>query len=776
MKNMIGKVKLRLPACIIALAAFLHCGNAMAGDNEWTLNADGTEWLYTYTTGRYPTTFSNAGYTYNGFAQGKITFAFRNLRVTDRIANAQWADFGMRIGKAGDQSEHSTIPMLQSSGTVQVYLYYSNGTLAYDVSRNANFPHFHYYNSNITDDGIVELNDEPVLPYGFWWNLDLQRSIKIFFQRPNGEILETIRIRHPLDKQAKCFSTTEGNVRNYRTNLWNRYDAGNIQQNKSVSYMVDRGDGTYLFNPVWDQFVRTSNDVVVAENVYKKDALDWTGKVGSESVVAAVLNTQTGKYELSLGTSFPLNLFKDKDDKRLHSLMQAVVRAPKGKVVRMGYKYYNINDKKVYPVDFEFARVTGVGIDDATTGNTAYGTVYPTGRVDYLKRIANGGWVKLEIPVKLNQDAEDMKEVDTRGWMVLTSDAPFDVSDVYMLWRPDQPGFYQTSANRFELSNTDKDVNLSWVDLSGENKFSLFDRGANLNRVVKVNPATTLGMHGHEHPCNVVAAGRTPLLYMTDKGVRQMDGNGVYVHTGAWAGDDVEQYMKSGYTFGVDEGFKADKVWFDRNFARKYDSVRKKEFGMATVCLPFAMTADDLARFNVDKAYAFVSAEGNSATFTPVTATEADRPYLIEPQVAITTAHETPLEFTDKEIPASNIAAGDFIGTYAYRDLPAHETEGGKSYTNYIFGFNTQQFNYVSPAGASFKPFRAYLRSSGEDAPRSITINITDGDVTGINEVAESPAAAPLFTIDGVMVSTDGNTAGLRPGVYIRGNKKFVVK
>ena len=144
MKNMIGKVKLRLPACIIALAAFLHCGNAMAGDNEWTLIADGTEWLYTYTTGRYPTTFSNAGYTYNGFAQGKITFAFRNLRVTDRIANAQWADFGMRIGKAGDQSEHSTIPMLQSSGTVQVYLYYSNGTLAYDVSRNANFPHFHY--------------------------------------------------------------------------------------------------------------------------------------------------------------------------------------------------------------------------------------------------------------------------------------------------------------------------------------------------------------------------------------------------------------------------------------------------------------------------------------------------------------------------------------------------------------------------------------------------------------------------------------------------------
>lgn len=77
--------------------------------------------------------------------------------------------------------------------------------------------------------------------------------------------------------------------------------------------------------------------------------------------------------------------------------------------------------------------------------------------------------------------------------------------------------------------------------------------------------------------------------------------------------------------------------------------------------------------------------------FKEVAATKADKPYLIEPQAAITTAHETPLEFSNKQIPASKIADGDFIGTYKYRNLPA--TENG--YGNYIFGFNTQKFNYV---------------------------------------------------------------------------------
>lgn len=769
-----------LHTLLIMSIALLCAVTAKAGDNKWTLNANQTEWLYTYTTKLHPTTFSMGGTNYNGYAQGRITFSFRNTRVTNRIANAEWADFGMRIGTAGDNDPVSNIPWYQSSGTVQVSLYYANGNKAGDVSSQSDyFPHFHYYNAYVDDEneGLVVVQEEAVTPGGFWWNLDLQRSIKIFFQRPNGEILETLRIRHPLDEQAKCYSTTEGNVRNYRTNLWNRFDADNLQQNKSVTYMLDRGDGTYLLNPVWDEFTHPMVDnMLTARNEYVENALDWRGNVDSKSVVKSPFNEESQKYQLTLGTTIPLNQFKDKDNEKLYALTQAIVRAEKGSIIEMNYKYFDRTKYQEVPVTWKWGRVAGVGIDNRTEGNTAYGTVNPNGRVDFLKRNGNGGWVKLEAPIQLNQASADMTDIEARVWIVLTSDKPFEVSDVFLLWRPDQPGFYQTSANRLQFTKADKNIDESWLDLSAENKFSLFDRGANLNRVVKVNPATTLGHAGHEHPCNVVINGRTPLLYLTDKGVRQIDSNDehCFVHTGAWLNDNKKQYMESGYTFGVNEAFTADKVWFDRNFERRQDA-HGNYHSMSTICLPFAMDATELSKFNVSKAYEFVNATGNKATFKEVTATEADKPYLIEPQAAITTAHETPLEFSNKQIPASNIATGDFIGTYQYRNLPAKDGE----YTNYIFGFNTQKFNYVKSTGASFKPFRAYLRSmqSAGSLAKSIEFKLWDGSVTGIEQIDtkdNTPSHAPIYTIDGRMVSPTGNLQLLPQGIYIQNGKKII--
>lgn len=58
---------------LIMCIALLPSVTVKAGDNKWTLNANQTEWLYTYTTKLHPTTFSSNGYTYNGYAQGKIT-------------------------------------------------------------------------------------------------------------------------------------------------------------------------------------------------------------------------------------------------------------------------------------------------------------------------------------------------------------------------------------------------------------------------------------------------------------------------------------------------------------------------------------------------------------------------------------------------------------------------------------------------------------------------------------------------------------------------------
>lgn len=759
-----------LHTLLITCLALLSCVTAQAGLNKWTVNPNnGKELLYTYRTNDY---------TYGKYTlHGEITFSFVNERV-NREANDNWKDFHMRMGTVIDNGV-----TYRTSGYVKVIGTDANGN-PYNLS---SYCHFHYYNSNINEDknDLVEFDDFAVQG-GAWWDMDVQSSIKLFFQDYTGKVLETVRIPRPIDSTVKCYSTTEGSqltdqkllVRHYRTNLLNRYNDYNQHMNKGVMYVKNNGDGTYLFDPVWEEFKTTdAYGNQYARNTYKQKALGWTGQVGNDKVVVARKGTD-GKYRLTINALLPIATIEEQKDGLAYTLLQAIVRAPKGAKVRMSVKAWDYVDKKYDLAETAGAVVAGVGIDDTPdlTKNTAYGTVNKHGRVDYLKREANGGWLKLEFPVRLNQvENVQGQEMETKGYMILTSDQEFEVSDIFMLWRPNQPGYYQTSANYNPNKMVDYDMNTSYIDLTAEKKFSLFDRGDNLNRVVKVNANTTFALKGHEHPCNVLVEGKNmPLLYLTDRGVLTNDNGSFKANTGVWIDKNKEKYMKSGYTFGVNEAFTADKVWFDRKFAYKKDA-NGKSHSMSTICLPFAMDATDLSKFKVSKAYEFKTANGNTATFQEVTSTEADKPYLIEPSEAISTANDKPLEFSNKQIPASKIADGDFIGTYKYRNLPA--TENG--YGNYIFGFNTQKFNYVKSTGASFKPFRAYLRSkqSTGSMAKSIEFKIWDGSVTGIEQIDakdNTPSHAPIYTIDGRMVSPTGNLQLLPQGIYIQNGKKII--
>ncbi len=755
---------------LITCIALLASVTAKAGNREWTVNPNNSkELLYTYRT---------KNYTYGNYTvYGEITFSFVNERV-NREANDNWKDFHMRIGTVEENGK-----TYQTSGYVKVVGTDANGN-RYNLS---NYCHFHYYNSNINEDknDLVEFNDF-VVQGGGWWDMDVQSSIKLFFQDYTGKVLETVRIPRPIDNTVKCYSTTEGSlltdqkllVRHYRTNLLNRYNSFNQHMNKGVMYVKNNGDGTYLFDPVWEEFKATdANKNQYARNTYKQNALGWTGQVGSDKVVVAPKGAD-GKYRLTINALIPIATVEEQKDGLAYSLFQAIVRAPKGAKVRMSVKAWDYVDRVYKSAETDGAVVAGVGIDDNPdlTKNTAYGTVNKHGRVDYLKREANGGWLKLEFPVRLKQvENKPGQEMESRGYMILTSDQEFEVSDIFMLWRPNQPGYYQTSANYNPNKMVDYDMNTSYIDLTAEKKFSLFDRGDNLNRVVKVNANTTFALKGHEHPCNVLVEGKNmPLLYLTDRGVLTHDNGSFKANTGVWIDKNKEKYMKSGYTFGVKEGFTADKVWFDRNFDRRKDA-NGNYHSMSTICLPFAMNATELSKFNISKAYKFVNANDNTATFEEVTSTIADTPYLIEPSEAITTANEKPIEFVNKQIPASNIATGDFIGTYQYRNLNAKDGE----YTNYIFGFNTQKFNYVKSTGASFKPFRAYLRSkqSAGSRAKSIEFKIWDGSVAGIEQIDvkdNTPSHAPIYTIDGRMVSPTGNLQDLPKGIYIQNGKKII--
>lgn len=118
---------------LITCLALLSSVTAQAGLNEWTLNADKTEWLYTYTTGQHP--FVDA-YNNQLYAVGQITFSFRNNIDGNQKINDRWTDYHMRIGTPNDG--------VNSSGRVSVKAYYaSTNRLAYDDA--TRFYNFVYY-------------------------------------------------------------------------------------------------------------------------------------------------------------------------------------------------------------------------------------------------------------------------------------------------------------------------------------------------------------------------------------------------------------------------------------------------------------------------------------------------------------------------------------------------------------------------------------------------------------------------------------------------------
>ena len=73
------------------------------------------------------------------------------------------------------------------------------------------------------------------------------------------------------------------------------------------------------------------------------------------------------------------------------------------------------------------------------------------------------------------------------------------------------------------------------------------------------------------------------------------------------------------------------------------------------------------------------------------------------------------------------------------------------------------------------------LYSARNDVQANMRVNIIgdeDIDVTAIEslDLDDATDKDAIFTADGRLVSNDGKTAGLRPGLYIKGGKKFVVK
>lgn len=206
---------------------------------------------------------------------------------------------------------------------------------------------------------------------------------------------------------------------------------------------------------------------------------------------------------------------------------------------------------------------------------------------------------------------------------------------------------------------------------------------------------------------------------------------------------------------------KGSNVSYDRNFIQDRS---------CTICLPFALTPDELAK--VGKAYTLSAVNGFKATFTPVAEIEAYTPYLLIPSASGKLLEEIAATKDITAVPAdakTSVSGGySFVGTLQAKE--SVKQEGME-----IYGFSASEGKFVhAGSNASIKAFRAYISvpTTALSTAASRSIDIGFGGTTGINEIqnAQSSSAAATYDVTGKRVGKNYK------GVVICNGKKMIQK
>lgn len=206
---------------------------------------------------------------------------------------------------------------------------------------------------------------------------------------------------------------------------------------------------------------------------------------------------------------------------------------------------------------------------------------------------------------------------------------------------------------------------------------------------------------------------------------------------------------------------KGSNVSYDRVFTKDQPS---------TVCLPFALTAEELA--NVGKAYTLSAVSGSKATFTSVQSIEAYKPYLLIPSASGKLLENIAAAKDIADVPhetKTSVSGGySFVGTLqAKKSVKTPNTE--------VYGFSAKDGKFVHASDkASIDAFRAYIavQTTALSTAASRSIDIDFGGTTGINEIqnAHSSSAAATYDVAGKRVDKNYK------GVVIRNGKKMIQK
>ena len=181
-----------------------------------------------------------------------------------------------------------------------------------------------------------------------------------------------------------------------------------------------------------------------------------------------------------------------------------------------------------------------------------------------------------------------------------------------------------------------------------------------------------------------------------------------------------------------------------------------------TVCLPFALTADEAKTLGTF--YELSSFDGADLHFTEVAEPEANKAYLVVPTATALTLSETSksIAATPADLGAS-ITSVDFIGTLAETTIPASDE------TYSYFAYNNGKLVKVTTQAATLPAFRGYFKVSTNAISKARRLGVSfDNNATGITNVKKANGKAVYFDLQGRRVSKPNK------GLYVVNGKKVV--
>lgn len=286
-------------------------------------------------------------------------------------------------------------------------------------------------------------------------------------------------------------------------------------------------------------------------------------------------------------------------------------------------------------------------------------------------------------------------------------------------------------------------VNINEFDSSKKTKFRALDRNGN---------TVYIPMTGNE----------TLVTFSLDRCTSLKDDWGPAGAQNFTSIDFIGEYQavntESSFAIAASTG---SKISYDRNFIQDQPS---------TICLPFALTAEELAK--VGKAYTLSAVNDSKATFTPVAEIEAYKPYLLIPSADGKLLENIAATKDIADVPAeaktSVSGSYSFVGTLQAKK--SVKKEGME-----IYGFSASEGKFVhAGSNASINAFRAYISVPSTALPTaaSRSIDIDFGGTTGINEIqnAQSSSAAATYDVAGKRVGKNYK------GVVISNGKKMIQK